>query len=285
MPLHHLLILALIQGITEFLPISSSGHLVLFHAGLSGGAPSGWAKDQMLDVAVHVGTLIAALVYFRRDICAMLATVLRMGGGDGDSNGAGDDDFGHRLLVALIIASLPVIIAGFALHMAEPAWLRSLEVVAWATLGFGIVLWICDRYAPAERDLGQLTWRGALIIGLAQILALIPGTSRSGITMSAGRALGLTRTETARFSLLLAIVAISGAGFLSGIDLWQSGNLKLGMDMALAALLAAISGWLAIHLMLAWLARASFTPFVIYRIVLGGGLVILLYGGYVPARL
>lgn len=280
MPLHHLLILALIQGITEFLPISSSGHLVLFHTGLSGGAPGDWGQDRMLDIAVHVGTLIAALIYFRRDIDAMLATLLRLGRVNNDG-----DDFGRRLLVAIIIASLPVLIAGFIIHMAEPAWLRSLEVVAWATLVFGIVLWVCDRYAPDTGGLTTLTWRGALVIGLAQVLALIPGTSRSGITMSAGRALGLARTEAARFSLLLAIVAISGAGFLSGIDLLQSGNLALGLDMALAALLAAISGWLAIHLMLAWLARASFTPFVVYRIVLGGGLLILLYGGYLPETL
>ena len=278
MPVHHLLILALIQGITEFLPVSSSGHLVLVHTGLNGDAAGGYTQDRMLDVAVHAGTLIAALVYFRRDIHAMLGYVRRMGRGE-------SDDFGRRLLACIMIASLPVIIAGFTLYVAQPAWLRSLEIVAWTTLVFGIVLWLCDRYAPGNKGLETLTWRGALVIGVAQALALIPGTSRSGITMSAGRALGFARTEAARFSMLLAIVAISGASVLSGLDLLQSGNYRLGLDMMLAAFMAAIAGWVAIALLMRWLARASFTPFVIYRILLGGGLLVLIYGGYLPAHL
>ena len=278
MPLHHLLILALIQGITEFLPVSSSGHLVLVHTGLNGDPASDWQRERMLDVAVHIGTLIAVLIYFRRDIYAMLGYIWRIDSGDGDN-------FGRRLLVSIVVASLPVILAGFALYIIQPAWLRSLELVAWTTLGFGIVLWFCDRYAPGDKALSGLTWRSALIIGAAQALALIPGTSRSGITMSAARALGFARTESARFSLLLAIVAISGAGVVTGMDVITNGNPALGIDMGLAALMAAIAGWLAIALLMRWLARASFTPFVIYRIVLGGGLLALIYSGYLPASL
>lgn len=262
MPLFHIVILALIQGLTEFLPISSSGHLVLTHNILGS---NGQTADLSMDIAVHVGTLFAVLLYFRRDICRMLCAC--KAGGD------------KKLVMAVIVGSLPVIIAGFAIHMIEPSFTRSLHVMAWCTLLFGIVLWVADKYSPAGKPLEALTFKGALFVGMAQILALIPGTSRSGITMSAARYLGFSRTEAARYSLLLAVVAISGAGALGSIDLVRAGNADLNFDLLMAALLAFLSGFVAISLMMRWLEKASFTPFAIYRIILGLGLLGLLYSG------
>lgn len=266
MPLLHLVILALVQGITEFLPISSSGHLVLAHAVLG---PT--AEDLTLDIAVHVGTLLAVLIYFRADILRMLCAL---------KPGAAD----RSLLYALILASVPVIVAGFVMHLLGPGWTRSLPVLAWTTLIFGIALWAADRYAPAAKPLEKLTLRDALLIGLAQTIALVPGVSRSGITMTAGRALGYSRTEAARFSLLLAVVAISGAGALTGLDLIRQDSAALGLDALIAAVLSLLSSWAVIALMMRWLDKAGFTPFALYRVALGILLLALIYSG-VPLTL
>lgn len=278
MPLFHIVILAVIQGITEFLPISSSGHLVLAHALMNGevGAASQWADDLTMDVAAHVGTLFAVLLYFYRDLFSMVAGlwgfITRQAGTSADRRG-------FILFVYMVLASLPVIAAGFALHAWEPAFLRSVEVLAWATIIFGVVLWGADRFAPTAKTLDALNWKSALLIGVAQVLALIPGTSRSGITMTAARALGFSRKEAAHFSLLLAIVAISGAGVLSGLDLWQSGDAALGLDAALAAFLSFLTALAAIALMMKWLEKSTFTPFAIYRVILGVILLGLIYSG------
>ena len=269
MPLLHIVILALVQGITEFLPISSSGHLVLAHHFF--GAQ---ADDLTLDIAVHVGTLFAVLLYFRRDICRMLCGLKTLCRKDGSSEG-------KKLLFALIIGSLPVIAAGFLIYLTGPEWTRSLYLTAWCTLIFGIVLGLADKYKPTDRTLDRLTIKDAFLIGLAQTLSLIPGVSRSGITMTAGRALGFNRSDCARFSLLLAVVAISGAGTLGGIDLWQENDLALTYHALIAAILSFATALAAIFLMMKWLEHASFMPFVIYRIVLGLLLLGLLYGGVI----
>lgn len=266
MTLYHIFILALIQGISEFLPVSSSGHLVLVHHMLEGGsADLCWEQNRTIDVAVHIGTLASVLVYFRKDLCGML------------SGFRNRHSPGFRLMGFVGIASVPVILAGLTLHMLQPDWLCLLEIMAWTTLLFGIVLWIADRFVPAEKTLGTMTWKQAILIGLAQTLALIPGTSRSGITMTAARFLGFTRVEAARFSLLLAIIAIGGAGTLSTLDLIRSGNAELGLESLLAAVLSFLSGWAAITLMMKWLERATFTPFALYRIALGTALLALIY--------
>lgn len=268
MPVYQLLILALIQGITEFLPISSSGHLILAHH-FMGGEGESWAEDLTMDIAVHVGTLLAVLIYFRRDIFGMIGG-LRRGGSPAE----------RQKTKFLIVASLPVIAAGYGLHVLQPDWARSLELMAWASIIFGIALWIADRYFPTDRRVEDMCLRDAVWVGLAQALALIPGVSRSGITMTAGRALGFSRVEAARFSLLLAVVAISGAGVLGGIDLYQSGDLRLGVDAVVAAFLSFISAWLVVALMMRWLENFTFTPFVLYRVALGVVLLALYYGGY-----
>ena len=264
MPLLHLTVLALVQGITEFLPISSSAHLVLVPV------LTGW-DDQglILDVAVHVGTLFAVLVYFWRDIMLMVVGAVQLVTGRWTE--------GARLALLVVVASVPALAAGFALHALAPDLLRSVEVIAWATLGFGLLLWLSDRIGGIARRVEALRFGDAVLIGLAQALALIPGTSRSGITMTAGRFLGMARDEAARFSLLLSIPTILGAGAVGALDIYEAGDVALGTDAALAAGLAFLSALIAIALMMRWLRHASFTPFVIYRLLLGIGLLVYLY--------
>jgi undecaprenyl-diphosphatase len=194
----------------------------------------------------------------------------------------GRRDKGAKLAGLVILATLPVIGAGFALNHYYPNGLRSLQVIAWATLGFGILLYIVDQVGMTLRRIEHLEISDALIIGIAQCAALIPGTSRAGITMTAARLLGMERTDTARFSMLLSIPAIVGAGTLKGLELWQSGDAQLTSDAFTAAGLAFVTALIAIALMMAWLKRASFTPFVVYRIVLGLFLLAVYYGYVEP---
>jgi len=274
---YHIVILALIQGLTEFLPVSSSGHLILAHNLMGRETVELWQENLMMDVAVHVGTLLSVLLYFRKDvwsmICGLFCLVCRKNQGQGASvTGAG-----ASLVGFILVSSLPVIVAGFALHHFQPDILRTLEVMAWSTLIFGIVLWVVDARSPATRAVKDLTWHDALWIGLAQALALIPGTSRSGITMTAARYLGFTRREAAHYSLLLSIVAISGAGLLGALDVLESGSAALTGDVLIAVLLSFASGLLAINLMMKWLEQATFKPFAIYRIIMGVLLLSLIY--------
>ncbi len=266
MPLYHILILALIQGLTEFLPVSSSGHLVLTHSLLGqDNHDLCWETNRMIDVAVHVGTLLSVLVYFWKDLWAMLINIFNFKSNE------------FKLITHLTIASVPVIIAGFIIHKLEPSFLCMVEVMAWMTIIFGIVLWVADRFFPADKTLDQMNWFQATLIGLSQSLALVPGTSRSGITMTSARFLGFKRTEAARFSLLLSIVAIGGAGALSSLDLVQEGNMNLGTDVLVAILLSFLAGWGAIAVMMRWLQKSSFTPFAIYRVILGIIILAVLY--------
>lgn len=272
MVLYHIIILALVQGITEFLPISSSGHLVLGHAFMHGDITDiAWRReDVVLDVAVHLGTLFSVLVYFRKDIANML-------GGSIKALAQGERTTDGKLAFHVLIASIPVIVAGLLLNIMSPDWVRSVAVVAWTTLIFGVLLWVADSFFSQHRQLEDMGWRGALIIGFAQVLALIPGTSRSGITMTAARFCGFNRVDSARFSMLLAIIAIAGAGFLSILDVIDAGDFALGLDALLALIIAFFSGWVAIAIMMKWLEKSSFLPFVIYRIALGGGLLLFIY--------
>lgn len=265
MPVLHIVVIALIQGVTEFLPVSSSGHLVLVPMF------TGWPDQGLLiDVAVHVGTLGAVVLYLWRDLLRMLASLGRLT--------RGQSDFHARLAGYLVIGTLPVVVAGFVMNRYLPGGLRDIFVVAWATLGFGIVLYLADKLGMTVRRIEHIGLGDAVIIGLAQALALVPGTSRSGITMAAGRLLGMERTEAARFSMLLSIPAILGAGTLKGLELYRSGDAALTNDALVVGGLAFIVALIAISLMMAWLRRATFTPFVVYRVLLGGGLLALAYG-------
>ncbi|MBL4748303.1 MAG: undecaprenyl-diphosphate phosphatase [Magnetovibrio sp.] len=265
LPFFHIAILALVQGITEFLPISSSAHLVLVPWLV------GWADQGVtLDVAVHVGTLGAVVLYLWRDIVRILDGLWRMVKGKGINDGA-------RLGLFLVLGTLPVIGVGYWMHKTMPDGIRSIEVIGWATLIFGLVLWLTDYFGVTVRRIDHLKISDILIIGVSQCIALIPGTSRSGITMAAARLLGMERPDCARFSMLLSIPAILGAGFLKGLDLYKSGD-TMQINTALIGIgLSFVSALIAIALMMAWLKRASFTPFVIYRIVLGVALLAVAY--------
>jgi undecaprenyl-diphosphatase len=265
MTLLQLFVLAAVQGVTEFLPVSSSGHLILVPV------LTGWQDQTVLvDAAVHVGTLGAVVVYFWRDIGSLLGGFGRGLRGRGDAS--------TRLFGLLVLASLPVIAVGGVLSVT--GWdgaLRNAQVVAWATLVFGVVLFVADRYFLTVRRLEQIKVSGALVIGVAQILALIPGTSRAGITMTAARMLGFERRDAARFSMLLSIPAIAGAGVLKGWEVYRIGDAQLTFDILLAAVLAFGFAIAAIAVLMAWLRRATFTPFAIYRVILGAGLLIWIY--------
>ena len=267
MLLYHIIILAIVQGLTEFLPVSSSGHLVLTHY-LLGNSNSDlcWTQNRLMDVAVHVGTLLSVLFYFYKDIMLMIGGVFK------------PQSEGFGLSKNIIIASLPVIIAGFIIQQFQFSFLCLLQTMAWMTLIFGIVLWWADKYQTG-RNLIEMRTAHAFIIGLSQILALIPGVSRSGITMTSARFLGFSRVEAAKFSLLLSIIAISGAGVLSSYDLLQTQSLSLGQDVIIAVILSFIAGWISIWAMMKWLAHASFKPFAVYRIILGVALLGLTYSG------
>lgn len=269
MPFYHILLLSIIQGLTEFLPVSSSGHLVITHVFLEGGTQDlCWTQNRMIDIAVHVGTLLSVLLYFRHDLLNMACNI---------TNKNSD---GFNMIRNIIIASLPVIIAGFILNHYEPSFLCMIKVMAWTTLIFGVVLWIADRF-EYSKSIEQMSSSNAFLIGLSQTLALIPGVSRSGITMTSARFLGFTRVEAARFSLLLSIIAISGAGILKGVDLIQTDDITLGFDVLIAVVLSFFTGWISILFMMKWLSNATFTPFAIYRIVLGFALLGLIYSGVI----
>jgi len=260
-PLHAAL-LALVQGLTEFLPISSSAHLILFPA-LFGWADQGLA----FDVAVHVGSLAAVLLYFRRDLGGMARDWARaLAGGPATPDA--------RLAWAVLWGTVPAGLAGLAFKDVVEGRLRGPLVIAAATIGFGLLLGWADARGGRRRDEHGLTWRDVLIIGCAQALALVPGTSRSGITMTAGRMLGLTRAAAARFSFLLAIPVIALAGGLKGLDLLQGDDrLPLGV-LATGTLLAFVAAFACIHYFLKLIERVGMLPFVAYRLLLGG---VLLY--------
>jgi undecaprenyl-diphosphatase len=251
------IVLALVQGLTEFLPVSSSGHLILVPKFL------GW-PDQGLafDVAVHMGTLAAVLVYFRQQ----LATLIRAWFLSVTGRPATEDS---RLAWSIVIAAIPVTIVGLLASDYIEAHLRnSAYAVAAALAFFGLLLWLADRLGRRTLNESQVTWKRALVIGIAQALSLIPGTSRSGITMTAGLALGLTRTAAARFSFLLAVPSIGMAGAYEGLKLLGSNRPIDWYAMALGAAVAAVSGYLCIHYFLRLIQRVGMLPFAIYRWVL-----------------
>lgn len=276
MPLLHVVILAIVQGITEFLPISSSGHLVLVWEGVQASGmqvPEQTMNQQLtLDVAVHVGTLFAVCLYFRRDIGVMLVGLGKVA--------TGRLDAGARLAFFILLSALPLAVVGGLFKDAIALNLHDIEVVAWATIGFGIVLYLADRAGMTLRRIEHMTVLSAVLIGLAQVLALVPGTSRAGITMSMARILGFERAEAARFSMLMAIPAISGAGLLVSVDLIDAGDVTLGANAIIAAGLAFIFALIAIAALIGWLQRASFTPFVVYRLILGVVLLGWIYGAF-----
>lgn len=263
-PFHHLAVIAVVQGITEFLPVSSSGHLVLIPAA------AGWADQGLvLDVAVHAGTLAAVVVYFRRDLGRVLTGAMGIGRGERRA--------GRALGLRLAVSAVPALATGGAIAALAPSVFRDPAIVGWTTLGFGIVLYAADRFGMTMRRVADMSLRDAVVIGLAQALALVPGTSRSGITMTAARFLGYERTEAARFSMLMSVPVIAAAALAAGWELARRGDAVVAADAVLAAALSFATALAAIAALLALLRRTSFTPFAIYRVLLGAALLGWLY--------
>ncbi len=254
------LVLAVVQGLTEFLPISSSAHLILVPV-LTDWGDQGLA----FDVAVHVGTLAAVVVYFRGQLARMVRDWLAsLAGGPATAE--------SRLAWAVLWGTVPVGLAGLLLGGWVEAALRGPLVIAATTVGFGLLLWWADRRGPRSRGEHELRWRDVAVIGLAQVLALVPGTSRSGITITAGLLLGLGREAAARFSFLLSIPVIALAGGLKTIELVASPAPVAWGALVGGALLAAVSAYACIRLFLGLVERVGLMPFVAYRLLLGAWL-------------
>jgi undecaprenyl-diphosphatase len=258
-------VLAVIQGLTEFLPISSSGHLVLVPR-LFGWSDQGVA----FDVALHVGTLLAVVLYFRRDLLPLVR------GFFGLVAGRRDDVYG-KLAAMLLLATIPVGLTGLLFDEFIETRLRSPYVVAFQLALFGIVLYTTDRLGRRSRDERSLGFSEAMLIGCAQALALVPGTSRSGITMTAALALGLTREAAARFAFLLSIPGIAAAGGYEAFE-FATGRVRdefEPLEVLTGVVVAAAVGYACIHYFLRFIARIGFLPFALYRLALAAIIVLM----------
>ncbi len=258
------IVLAIIQGVTEFLPISSSGHLILVPHFL------GW-PDQGLafDAAIHIGTLAATILYFRVQLAHMATAWLRSLRTFELTPDAG-------LGWAVLCGTIPVGVCGLLFSDFIEKHFRSPLLVASMLTGYGILLWLADRLGRRMRDEYTVNWRDVLLIGIAQALALVPGTSRSGVTMTAGLSLGLTRAAAARFSFLLAV---PGTALAALLECWKMSRAAEAVDwrpVVLGIVVAAVSGFLCIHFLLRFIQRIGMLPFALYRLILAGVIVYVL---------
>ena len=258
-----LLLIAIVQGITEFLPISSSGHLILipFLTDFPDQGP-------LMDVAVHVGSLLAIIIYFWRDF-------LGLARGGFATVGLGKDPQQRRLFLWVLVGTIPAVV--FGLFLKTGGFLdgfRSTDLVATNLIIYGILLGLADRFGKQEKTFEGLTLRDAILVGLAQALALIPGTSRSGSTMTMARFLGYSRVEAARFSFLLAIPAVAGAGLLAALDLAEASS-QMQTDALIAGVLTFVAAFATMAFLMNFLKKASMLVFVIYRVALGVALLAL----------
>jgi undecaprenyl-diphosphatase len=255
-----IVVLALLQGVTEFLPISSAAHLILVPV------VTGWPDQGIeIDIAVHLGTLGAVLLYLRREVWR---TVRGLGGLARLRYGTEE-----RLALSLVVATLPLLPAGGLLAALDATEaLRSPALIAVATIVGAVVLYAADRWCRAAGSLAEIGVGRGLLIGLAQVLALVPGTSRSGATITAARFLGLERRDAARYSMLMSVPAILAAGGYLGLKVVETGDASFGPTALVAAALAFLAALVAIWLMMRWLQQASYTPFVVYRLLLGAAL-------------
>ena len=260
-------VLALIQGLTEYLPISSSAHLIL---------PShllGWSDQGLaFDVAVHIGSLLAVCTYFRHELQIIFTSCWAQ-----LFHGCGDEH--SRLGWLLILGTIPVGLAGLLFDDFIENNLRSIAVIALTTIVFGLLLGLVDKKSSQRLSMAQMNWCSAMLIGLSQALALIPGTSRSGITITAALALGYDRQSAARFSFLLAIPVIILSGGYKGLQLVGESNAVVWGDIFLGISISAVTAFACIHFFLALVNRIGMMPFVWYRLILGGYLCTLLVNG------
>lgn len=261
MSLFELIILAIIQGLTEFLPISSSAHLAL--------APQilGWAADQgpLIDVMAHFGSLFAVMAYFRKEVAQIITGLFDLVGQKQSA--------GAQLALYLIIATPPALLLGAFLHFGGyDILLRKPLIIAATTIIFGILLWYADKTSAHTKQMDDMSLMDAAKVGLAQALALIPGTSRSGITMTAALGLGYSRTEAARFSMLMSLPIIGAGGLFSLIKLSRTEQTGRLMDGLIVAGLSFVTAYLAIAFFMKLVERIGMFPFMVYRVALGLGL-------------
>lgn len=276
------LLLGIIQGLSEFIPISSTAHLTIAASLLGVIDPAHPERWTAFMAVVQLGTLGAVIAYFRRDIMSSAMAWMRENIGH-MRRPVREQSADARMGWFVILGSIPIVVIGLLCKDAiEGAFTKDLRVIAVSLVGLAVVLWLVDRRATFKRTTADMSVRDALLVGLAQAVALIPGSSRSGTTITAGLALGLTRESAARFSFLLSIPAILGAGvleFLHEIEhiKWSEG----GMELAVATFAAAISGYWSIAFLLGYLRQRTMTSFVVYRIALGVLLAVLLAAGTV----
>lgn len=265
----HLVLLSLLQGMTEFLPVSSSGHLALFSKFTD-------FPDQgiEIDVALHIGSIIAVMIYFGRDIWEMICGLFK------SYMMPNFKVYGNRVFYLVLIATIPALVVGALLKYVGTEELRNTKLIGWNILLYGILLWVFDSISLRVRKIKNLEIKDAVFIGLAQCLALFPGTSRSGVTITMGRFLGMERREAAKFSMLMAIPTILAAGLVEGYELWQNGEISQLLVACDAVAYSFVFSIGAIFVLMQWLKKWSFLPFVIYRIVLGGMLLLDAYGIY-----
>lgn len=266
MPLLHLLILAIIQGITEFLPVSSSGHLILLPR-LTGIEDQG----QLIDVAVHIGTLGAVILYFKKDSKLAFLGLFHLLTGRFNSHPA-------KLALLLILSAIPAIIFGIILKLTGLSdALRNITVIGWTMLIFGIVLYFADRNGSEEKVQDDWNTSDAIKFGLFQALSLIPGTSRSGISITGARMIGYNRTDGTKIAMLMSIPVIISSGAFLGTEAITTADAAGLRDGAIAAFFAFLTALLALNLMMRLLRSVSFTPYVIYRVILGLALLTIAY--------
>jgi undecaprenyl-diphosphatase len=274
------IVLGITQGVTEFAPISSSGHLILVPWLFGWSILNDPNFNKTFDVALHVGTLLGALVYFRRDVARYLAAWIRS---IRTRSIASSDE---RLAWALVIGTIPGALAGALLEDVIQEKLGQPVIIAVMLAVFGLVLVVVDRIARVRRGVEDLTVRDGLVLGVAQAIALQPGVSRSGVTITAGRAMGLDRAGAARFSFLLSMPIIAGAGVFKGLDL-----VKAGMPAGMAGpflwgtLSSAVSGFLVIAFLLSYLRKHDFAVFLWYRLAVAALVIGLVVTGTRPGTI
>ncbi len=253
-----IVVLAIVQGLTEFLPISSSGHLVLVPSVL------GWSDQGLaFDVAVHFGSLIAVCAYFRTDVAELLRGACQLVGFRNETRES-------QLALVLGIGTIPAAMAGLLLAEWVESSLRDPAVIVVTLSGYGIVMLLADRFGRRDRDIAGIKFSDAIWIGCAQALALIPGTSRSGITISAARALGFKRQDAARFSFLLSVPVILLASLYKGFEMLMGSTPVPWAELAVAALISAIVAYISIGFFMRIVSRIGLLPFAVYRLLLAG---------------
>lgn len=260
-------ILSMIQGLAEFLPISSSAHLILL-------SKFTHFPDQgvELDVAVHIGSVFAVLIYFYKDVWAVIKDAI-------ESKFLPNlKTYGNKLFWLTMVGTLPAIVVGLVLYYTDSSWTRSTKIIGWNIIIFGLILLYADVKLRSIRKINDLRIVDAVLIGLAQAAAMIPGTSRSGITITMARFLGIERREAAKFSMLLSVPAILGAGIISAIEICKRDNLQDVVYAISGIGYSFVASILVIFFMMEWLKKFSFLPFVIYRVSLGIFLLLYSYG-------